>query len=47
MAVSWYPPGLRDENGDSTEEIVPLLLEIAHKYHIKVCVEIIRKITCC
>lgn len=37
MAVSWYPPDMRDDNGESVDEFMPLLLEVAHKYHIKVC----------
>lgn len=37
MAVSWYPPEMRDDNGESVDEFMPLLLEVAHKYHIKVC----------
>lgn len=37
IAVSWYPPKLADDNGDSMDEFMPLILEVAHKYHIKVC----------
>lgn len=29
---------MKDDNGESTDDIVPLLFEVAHKYHIKVCV---------
>lgn len=36
IAVSWYPPDLKDDNGEALDDIVPLLLEVAHKYHIKV-----------
>lgn len=36
LAVSWYPPNAKDDNGEPTDDIVPLLLEVAHKYHIKV-----------
>ncbi|KAJ7991320.1 hypothetical protein DPEC_G00296100 [Dallia pectoralis] len=36
LAVSWYPPGMKDENGEPTDDIVPLILEVAHKYDVKV-----------
>lgn len=36
VAVSWYPPNTKDDNGEPTDDIVPLLLNVAHKYHIKV-----------
>uniref|UniRef100_A0A3Q3NR88 Glycoprotein endo-alpha-1,2-mannosidase n=1 Tax=Labrus bergylta TaxID=56723 RepID=A0A3Q3NR88_9LABR len=36
IAVSWYPPNMKDDNGDPTDALVPLLMEVAHKYHIKV-----------
>ncbi|XP_030641061.1 glycoprotein endo-alpha-1,2-mannosidase isoform X2 [Chanos chanos] len=40
IAVSWYPPGKHDENGDSTDDILPLLLDVAHKYQVKVAFHI-------
>lgn len=30
---------MKDDNGEPTDDIVPLLLEVAHKYHIKVCIK--------
>lgn len=36
LAVSWYPPGTKDDNGEPTEDIVPLILEVAAKYKVKV-----------
>ncbi|XP_032876953.1 glycoprotein endo-alpha-1,2-mannosidase [Amblyraja radiata] len=36
VALSWYPPGLFDENGEPTEGLVPAILEAAHKYQLKV-----------
>ncbi|XP_038655495.1 glycoprotein endo-alpha-1,2-mannosidase-like isoform X4 [Scyliorhinus canicula] len=36
MALSWYPPGMSDENGEPTEDLVPVILEAAHKYQLKV-----------
>ncbi|XP_038655491.1 glycoprotein endo-alpha-1,2-mannosidase-like isoform X2 [Scyliorhinus canicula] len=35
MALSWYPPGMSDENGEPTEDLVPVILEAAHKYQLK------------
>nr|XP_046205858.1 glycoprotein endo-alpha-1,2-mannosidase-like [Oncorhynchus gorbuscha]XP_046205860.1 glycoprotein endo-alpha-1,2-mannosidase-like [Oncorhynchus gorbuscha]XP_046205861.1 glycoprotein endo-alpha-1,2-mannosidase-like [Oncorhynchus gorbuscha]XP_046205862.1 glycoprotein endo-alpha-1,2-mannosidase-like [Oncorhynchus gorbuscha]XP_046205863.1 glycoprotein endo-alpha-1,2-mannosidase-like [Oncorhynchus gorbuscha] len=40
LAVSWYPPGMKDENGEPTDDIVPLILEVAHAYHVKVAFHI-------
>ncbi|XP_062326458.1 glycoprotein endo-alpha-1,2-mannosidase isoform X3 [Osmerus eperlanus] len=40
IAVSWYPAGMKDDNGESTDELVPLLLDVAHKYLIKVAFHI-------
>ncbi|XP_076834912.1 glycoprotein endo-alpha-1,2-mannosidase [Brachyhypopomus gauderio] len=36
LAVSWYPPGMKDDNGEPTDDIVPLILDIADKYQLKV-----------
>ncbi|KAJ0063053.1 hypothetical protein NL108_010666, partial [Boleophthalmus pectinirostris] len=36
MAVSWYPPNHKDDNGEPIDNLMPLLLDIAHRYHIKV-----------
>ncbi len=32
---------MKDDNGDTVDDIVPLLLEVAHKYHIKVCMKVV------
>ncbi|KAG7510649.1 hypothetical protein JOB18_027480 [Solea senegalensis] len=40
IALSWYPPNMSDDNGESTDSIVPLLLDVAQKYHIKVAFHI-------
>ncbi|XP_028839379.1 glycoprotein endo-alpha-1,2-mannosidase [Denticeps clupeoides] len=40
LAVSWYPPGMKDDNGESTDDIVPLVLDAAHEYEIKVAFHI-------
>ncbi|KAK0140540.1 Glycoprotein endo-alpha-1,2-mannosidase [Merluccius polli] len=40
IAVSWYPPGLRDDNGEPVDDIVALLMNAAHKYSIMVAFHI-------
>ncbi|KAK9411427.1 glycoprotein endo-alpha-C2-mannosidase [Crotalus adamanteus] len=36
LALSWYPPVMADENGEPTDGLVPIILDIAHKYKLKV-----------
>ncbi|XP_037096608.1 glycoprotein endo-alpha-1,2-mannosidase [Syngnathus acus] len=36
IAVSWYPPHTKDDNGQPIDDIVPQLLDMAQRYHIKV-----------
>ncbi|XP_043856718.1 glycoprotein endo-alpha-1,2-mannosidase [Dromiciops gliroides] len=36
IALSWNPRGLADNNGESTDELVPAILDNAHKYNLKV-----------
>jgi hypothetical protein len=36
LSVSWYPPGLADDEGDNVDAIIPLLLDAAHKHGLKV-----------
>lgn len=36
IAVSWYPPGMKDDNGEPTEDIVSLIMDVAAKYKVKV-----------
>lgn len=36
LALSWYPPNSHDENGESTDDLVPAILDKAHKYNLKV-----------
>ncbi|XP_061700667.1 glycoprotein endo-alpha-1,2-mannosidase [Syngnathoides biaculeatus] len=40
VAVSWYPPGTKDDNGEPVDDIVPLLLDAAQRYAIKVAFHI-------
>lgn len=36
MVLSWYPPGLADDNGEPSESLVPFILDAAHRYAIQV-----------
>lgn len=36
IALSWYPPGMADENGEPTDDLVPIILDYASKYNLKV-----------
>ncbi|XP_049319289.1 glycoprotein endo-alpha-1,2-mannosidase [Astyanax mexicanus] len=36
LAVSWYPAGMKDDNGEPVDDIIPLILEVADKYKVKV-----------
>ena len=36
VSVSWYPSNLADDEGFPPDPLIPLLLDIAHKYAIKV-----------
>ncbi|XP_053315428.1 glycoprotein endo-alpha-1,2-mannosidase [Spea bombifrons] len=36
VALSWYPLGMSDDNGEPTDDIVPLILDKAHNYGLKV-----------
>ncbi|XP_055981287.1 glycoprotein endo-alpha-1,2-mannosidase [Sorex fumeus] len=36
LALSWYPPDTSDENGLPTDNLVPTILDKAHKYNLKV-----------
>ncbi|KAK1138198.1 glycoprotein endo-alpha-1,2-mannosidase-like protein [Acipenser oxyrinchus oxyrinchus] len=36
LVLSWYPPGMADDNGEPTEDLVPSLLDAAHRHGIKV-----------
>ena len=38
VAVSWYPPEQHDDDGLSPDRLLPLLLDIAHNYSIKVAI---------
>lgn len=40
LALSWYPPGKADNEGQPVEAYIPTLFDIADQYSIKVCFHI-------
>ncbi|XP_037549645.1 glycoprotein endo-alpha-1,2-mannosidase-like protein [Nematolebias whitei] len=36
LVLSWYPPGVADEHGEPTDDLVPTVLDAAQKHSIKV-----------
>lgn len=34
--MSWYPPGVADDHGGPTEDLVPAVMDAAHRHSIKV-----------
>uniref|UniRef100_A0ABM5ER55 Glycoprotein endo-alpha-1,2-mannosidase-like protein n=1 Tax=Pogona vitticeps TaxID=103695 RepID=A0ABM5ER55_9SAUR len=36
IVLSWYPPGVADENGEPSESLVPFILDAAQRYAIQV-----------
>jgi glycoprotein endo-alpha-1,2-mannosidase len=40
LSVSWYPPGLADEHGPQSDNLVPTLLRLAAEYHLRICLHI-------
>lgn len=36
VVLSWYPPGVADEHGKPTEDLVPAVMDAAHRHSIKV-----------
>ncbi|XP_026865552.2 glycoprotein endo-alpha-1,2-mannosidase-like protein isoform X2 [Electrophorus electricus] len=36
VVLSWYPPGVADEHGEPTEDLVPAVMDAAHRHRIKV-----------
>ena len=36
LAVSWYPPKQADEQGEPWDNFMTSLLDVAHKYDVKV-----------
>ncbi|XP_076865868.1 glycoprotein endo-alpha-1,2-mannosidase-like protein [Brachyhypopomus gauderio] len=40
VVLSWYPPGVADEHGEPTEDLVPAVMDAAHRHRIKVAFHI-------
>lgn len=36
LAVSWYPPNDADNEGKNPDKLIPLILDLADKYQLKV-----------
>lgn len=36
LVLSWYPPGVADDHGEPTEDLVPVVMDAAHRHSIKV-----------
>ncbi|XP_077430882.1 glycoprotein endo-alpha-1,2-mannosidase-like protein [Vanacampus margaritifer] len=40
LVLSWYPPGMADDNGEPTEDFVPSILDAAYTHNLKVAFHI-------
>ncbi|XP_032217108.1 glycoprotein endo-alpha-1,2-mannosidase-like protein isoform X2 [Mustela erminea] len=40
LVLSWYPPGMADDNGEPSDDLVPAILDTAHQYNIQVAFHI-------
>ncbi|KAM6909959.1 glycoprotein endo-alpha-1,2-mannosidase-like protein [Xenentodon cancila] len=40
LILSWYPPGLADDNGEPSEDMVPAVLDAAYRHNLKVAFHI-------
>lgn len=36
LVLSWYPPGVADDHGEPAEDLVPAVMDAAHRHSIKV-----------
>lgn len=36
VVLSWYPPGVADEHGEPTEDLVPSVMDAARRHSLKV-----------
>lgn len=36
LVLSWYPPGVADNHGEPTEDLVPAVMDAAHRHSLKV-----------
>lgn len=39
LVLSWYPPGMADDNGEPSDDLVPAILDTAHQYQIQVSLQ--------
>lgn len=39
LVLSWYPPGMADDNGEPSDDLVPAILDTAHQYNIQVSLQ--------
>lgn len=39
LVLSWYPPGMADDNGEPSDDLVPAILDTAHQYSIQVSLQ--------
>ena len=39
LVLSWYPPGMADDNGEPSDDLVPAILDTAHQYDIQVSLQ--------
>ncbi|XP_034092540.1 glycoprotein endo-alpha-1,2-mannosidase-like protein [Gymnodraco acuticeps] len=40
LVLSWYPPGVADDHGEPSEDLVPAVMDAAHRHSIKVAFHI-------
>uniref|UniRef100_A0A3Q3X1G9 Mannosidase endo-alpha like n=1 Tax=Mola mola TaxID=94237 RepID=A0A3Q3X1G9_MOLML len=40
LVLSWYPPGVAEDHGEPTEDLVPAVMDAAHRHSIKVAFHI-------
>ncbi|CAM9321700.1 unnamed protein product [Lampetra planeri] len=36
LVISWYPPGVADDHGEPSDDLVPAVMDAAHRHSIKV-----------
>jgi hypothetical protein len=39
LVLSWYPPGMADDNGEPSDDLVPAILDAARQYSIQVSLQ--------
>uniref|UniRef100_A0A672YUC3 Glycoprotein endo-alpha-1,2-mannosidase-like protein n=1 Tax=Sphaeramia orbicularis TaxID=375764 RepID=A0A672YUC3_9TELE len=46
LVLSWYPPGVADDHGEPTEDLVPAVMDAAHRHSIKVTAKSTKNVLC-